>query len=83
MSTTVRIYWSREQDNVTQWHEVCAWAIKYFGGPGDRFQTSANVNYMDFVFNDNKDALIMSLRWSAKIIDDNQLTFEFVGSKLQ
>ena len=80
MASTVRISWSREFDNQTMWNEVCAWAIEYFGLPGDRFETHANVKYMDFVFKSNKDALIMALKWNAPIVPDDQLTIELVGS---
>ncbi len=83
MSSTVRISWSREFDNKQMWNEVCAWAIEYFGLPGDRFYTTANVHYMDFIFESNKDALIMALRWNAQIVPDEQLTLDFVGSRLQ
>jgi hypothetical protein len=83
MSSTVRIYWSREYDNKQMWNEVCAWTIEYFGLPGDRFETSANVNYMDFTFRSNKDALLMAVRWSAQIIPEEQLTIDFVGNRLQ
>ena len=81
MTTTVRIVWSRDFDNNTMWNEVCAWAIERFGLPGDRFTTCANVNYMEFVFVDHRDALMMGLRWSAPIIDDRQLTMDLVSSK--
>lgn len=80
MASTVRIPWKREFDNEQMWNDVCAWAIEYFGLPGDRFQTHANVNYMDFVFNSNKDALIMALMWNAEIVPDNDLTVEYVGN---
>jgi hypothetical protein len=50
------------------WNEVCAWAIEYFGLPGDRFRTAANVEYMEFHFNNPKDALLMSLRWNAEVV---------------
>ncbi len=80
MTTTVRIYWKREYDNHTMWNEVCAWAIEYFGLPGERFTTHANVNYMEFLFENSKDALMMSLRWNAEIVDDQQLTVDYVGS---
>lgn len=83
MSSTVRIPWVREFDNNYMWNEVCAWAIEYFGLPGDRFQTHANVNYMDFVFKSNKDALVMALRWNAEIIPEEQLTVEYIGNFLQ
>ena len=82
MSSTVRIHWKREFDNKQMWNEVCAWAIEYFGLPGDRFHTTANVHYMDFVFESNKDALLMALKWNAQIVPDDQLTLDFVGSKL-
>jgi len=79
MSSTVRIDWRREYDNKQMWNEVCAWAIEYFGLPGDRFQTHANVEYMDFVFKSNKDALLMALKWNARIVPTEDLTTEFVG----
>lgn len=79
MTSTVRIPWTRDSDNEYYWNEVCAWAIERFGLPGHKFQTHANVNYMDFSFKSNKDALMMALRWNGSIIDDNQITLDFVG----
>ncbi len=83
MSSTVRIDWTREFDNKQMWNEVCAWAIEYFGLPGDKFETRANVNYMEFIFKSNKDALLMALRWNARIVPDDELTVETVGKYLQ
>lgn len=82
MASTVRIPWTIRTDNEGYWNEVCAWAIERFGLPGDRFQTYANVNYMDFVFVSNKDALLMALMWNGQIIDDQQLTLDYVGTLL-
>jgi len=82
MSSTVRIAWKREFDNEQWWNDVCAWAIERFGLPGDRFQSHANVNYMDFVFKSNKDALLMALMWNAPIVPDNDLTVEHVSSMI-
>jgi len=79
MSSTVRISWSREFDNEQRWNDVCAWAIEHFGLPGDRFQSYANVNYMDFVFKSNKDALLMALMWNAPIVPNDDLAVEHVG----
>ncbi len=79
MSSTVRIAWSREFHNAQQWNEVCAWAVERFGLPGDRFQSHANENYMDFVFTSNKDALLMALMWNAPIVPNDDLTVEHVG----
>ena len=79
MSSTVRIPWSRDHPNEYKWNEVCARAIEMFGLPGDRFQTHANVNYMDFVFQSNKDALMFAIEHNGQIVPDEDLTVEFVG----
>jgi len=79
MSSTVRIAWGPKFDESQQWNEVCAWAVERFGLPGDRFQSHANINYMDFVFKSNKDALMMALMFNAPIVPDDDLTVEHVG----
>ena len=76
MSSTVRIPWSREYDNAYKWNEVCARAIEMFGLPGDRFETHAHINHMDFVFKSNKDALIFAIEHNGSIVPDEQLTTE-------
>ena len=83
MSSTVRIPWSREFDNEYKWNEVCAWAVERFGLPGNRFQTHANVDYMDFVFESNKDALMMAIMWNGQIVSDDELTVELIGRYMQ
>jgi len=86
MASTVRIYWSREYDNKQMWNEVCAWAIEYFGLPdpdNGRFYTTANVNYMEFTFKSNKDALLMALKWNAEIVPEDQLALELVSRYMQ
>ncbi len=82
MTDTVRIHWGREFENEVHWNEVCAWAIEMFGLPGERFETHANVNYMEFVFKDRKDALIMCLRWNSELVSENQLAVETVSKFL-
>ena len=82
MASTVRIDWKREFDNKQMWNEVCAWAIEYFGLPGDRFETRANVNYMEFIFKSNKDAILMALKWNARIVPDDELAVELVGNMI-
>jgi len=79
MKTTVRIAWSREFDNKQRRNEVCAWAIEMFGLPGEKFETQANVNYMDFLFDSKLDAMIMCLKWNARIVPEDELTVEAVG----
>lgn len=76
MTSTVRIPWSREYDNAYKWNEVCARAIEMFGLPGDRFETHAHINHMDFVFKSNKDALMFAIEHNGSIVPDEQLTIE-------
>jgi hypothetical protein len=73
VSAIVKIHWSREFENEKMWNEVCIWAIEYFGLPGDRFETRANVNYMEFIFKSRKDALVMALRWNAELLEPANL----------
>jgi len=83
MASTVRIAWTREFDNEYRWNEVCARAIEMFGLPGDRFTTSASINYMDFTFNSNKDALMFALEHNGRIVPEDELTVELVGKYIQ
>lgn len=83
MASTVRIPWSRDHDNIYRWNEVCARAIEMFGLPGDRFETHANVHYMDFVFKSNKDALVFAIEHNGRIVPEDELTTELVGKYMQ
>ena len=70
MSSTVRIPWSREYDNAYKWNEVCARAVEMFGLPGNRFETHAHINHMDFIFKSNKDALMFAIEHNGIIVPD-------------
>jgi len=80
MSSTVRIPWDRNYDNEYKWNKVCARAIEMFGLPGNRFETHANVHYMDFIFKSNKDALIFDIEHNGQIVPNEELTVEFIGN---
>ena len=60
--TRVRISWKPFHD-ISVWNETCAWAVTQFGLPGDKFDTHATEDYMDFSFVDEKDAIHFELRW--------------------
>jgi hypothetical protein len=79
MSSTIRIAWSREFENGKLWNEVCAWAVERFGLPGDRFTTHPCVDYMDFVFVNNKDAMIFAIKWNGSFVSEQELAVEAVG----
>jgi hypothetical protein len=37
--------------------------MKQFGLPGDKFTTHATVDYMDFYFDNERDAILFELTW--------------------
>jgi len=49
-------------DTVSQWDDVCIWAIEMFGLPGERYITEINVNDMTWWFRDAQDRLVFVLR---------------------
>jgi hypothetical protein len=57
--TRVRIPWKK--GDIIDWNETCAWAIEKFGLPGDKFETHATEDYMDFYFKDERDAILFEL----------------------
>jgi hypothetical protein len=61
VGTRVRIPWKK--GDIIDWNETCAWAIEQFGLPGDKFTTVPTVDYMDFIFVEDCDAIHFSLRW--------------------
>lgn len=63
--TTVRIK-HPEDDNGSwgYWDEIFIWCVEQYGPPGKRFMTTANTDHMDFMFEDERDAVLFTLRWS-------------------
>lgn len=61
VGTRVRIPWKKE--DIIDWNETCTWAIEKFGLPGNKFTTDPTVDYMDFYFKDESDAVHFILRW--------------------
>ena len=60
--TRIRIPWKTNHD-IPTWNQKCAWAVETFGLPGDKFDTHATEDYMDFYFKDERDAIHFELRW--------------------
>jgi hypothetical protein len=58
--TRVRIPWKIGHD-IHQWNRTCVWAVMKFGLPGDKYETHATEDYMDFYFKDERDAIIFEL----------------------
>jgi hypothetical protein len=63
----VVIPWSSKLDTVSAWNEICAQGMEMFGLPGHRYITDANVNDMTWWFRSEKDALLMTLKFSEQL----------------
>ena len=55
----VRITWEPNVD----WDGICQWAVDQFGLPGHRFEHQATGDYMDFLFFNEQDAILFTLKW--------------------
>lgn len=59
----VQIKWTTKFDEPCAWNEACAWAMEQFGLPGDKYMTHATQDAMDFLFKNEEDAIMMTLKW--------------------
>jgi hypothetical protein len=58
----VQIPWRTEPEGHT-WNDACIWALETFGLPGELYQTHPSGRSMEFLFKNEKDAILMSLKW--------------------
>ena len=61
----VTVPWESQSNH--WWNETCADIVEHFGLPGDKYVTSVNTECMDFIFYDDKDALMCRLLISEKV----------------
>ena len=59
----VAIPFVKHSDDGYFWNEACAWAIEEFGLPGDRYVTYIGDRAIEFLFKNEKDAILMTLKW--------------------
>jgi hypothetical protein len=59
----VQLRWEKGKDSDYFWNEACAWAVEQFGLPGDKYITHPTTDYMDFLFKNKEDAVLMTLKW--------------------
>ena len=49
------------------WNETCANIIEHFGLPGGKYVTDVNTECMNFIFYDDRDALLCQIMISDKL----------------
>jgi hypothetical protein len=61
----VTVPWE-SQSNVW-WNEICADIVEHFGLPGGKYVTTLNEDQMDFIFYDDRDALLCQILISDQV----------------
>ena len=61
----VTVPWE-SQSNVW-WNEICANIVEHFGLPGGKYVTTLNEHQMDFIFYDDRDALLCQILISDQV----------------
>ena len=64
-----RVTLGDDLDNILRWDEVCYKAVELFGLPGGRYITDIGGECMDWIFKDEKDALLFKLKFGEVIVD--------------
>lgn len=59
----IEIPFEKASDSYFLWNEACAWAMEEFGLPGKRYITHIGKRGIEFLFKDEKDAILMTLKW--------------------
>ena len=59
----VELVWEKGKDTDYFWNEACAWAIEQFGLPGENYLTHPTKDNMKFLFKNESDAILMTLKW--------------------
>jgi|688.fasta_scaffold1201610_2 hypothetical protein len=59
----VELKWEKGKDTTYFWNQACAWAVENFGLPGEKYVTHPSTDHMLFLFKNEKDAILMTLKW--------------------
>ena len=82
MAITVRVPWQDPHNHGDAWNELLAWTIETFGMPGERMQFHPDAMYMDFVFDDEHDALMFQLKTAGHRRTEQDVTVEYLSQWL-
>jgi hypothetical protein len=58
---TVHVPWNPKLNSTILWNQVTASILEHFGLPGDKYTTEITEDHMNFVFKDEREALMCQL----------------------
>ena len=64
--TEIRVPW--ESQSNTWWNETCAKIVEHFGLPGEKYVTDVTEDRMNFIFYDDRDALLCQIMISDLVV---------------
>lgn len=79
MTITIRVPWTDPYDKDFMWNELLAWTCETYGLPGERVQFHPTAQYMDFVFDDEHDALLFQIKTAGHRWDRQEQAVELMG----
>ena len=79
MTITIRVPWTDPKNHGDAWNELLAWTVETYGLPGENVSFHPTENWMDFVFNDEQNALMFQIKTGGKRRYKEEYTAEFVG----
>lgn len=82
MTITIRVPWTDPMNHGNAWNELLAWTVETYGLPGEKVSFHPTENWMDFAFDDEKDALMFQLKTGGIRRYREEYTAEFVGRLL-
>jgi len=82
MAITVRVPWQDPHNHGDAWNELLAWCIETYGLPGERVVFHPTAQYMDFVFDDEHDALMFQIKTAGHRRSEQDITVEYLSQWL-
>ena len=79
MTITIRVPCTDPMNHGDAWNELLAWTVETYGLPGVRVSFHPKQEWMDFVFDNEHDALMFQLKTGGYRRYAEEYTAEFVG----
>ena len=82
MAITIRVPWDTKKSTGEEWNMLLAWTVETYGLPGEKVSFHPTHDWMDFTFDDEKDALMFQLKTGGHRRSKEEYAVEFVNGIL-
>lgn len=71
MAITIQVPWiTPSYLHGSEWNQLLVWCLETYSLPGDRYTFHPGTDFMEFVFNNEQDALLFQLKTSGSRIEN-------------